>query len=201
LREKGKHHLLYLAALGRTVLQLIGQRLVESGTLEAVEDVFFLSLQEVLNGVVDREMGIGRVRERKAEVARFERLEPPPVFTGPIPHYPERGSESLISLKGIASSSGRVTAPARLLHDPAEAERLTVGDILVCPTIDSSWIPLFFSASGIVVEVGGILSHGAIIARELGIPTVINVQGAMSAITDGQRVTVDGGTGEIALLP
>ncbi len=98
----------------------------------------------------------------------------------------------------VATSSGRVTAPARVLHDPSEGPRLIPGEVLVCPTIDSTWIPVFFSTSGIVVEVGGVLSHGAIIACELGLPTAVNVCGAMSKMTDGQVLTVDGSQGKVS---
>ena len=100
-------------------------------------------------------------------------------------------------LSGIAASAGRARGTARVIHHPREANRLQPGDILVTRATDPGWTPLFPLVGGVVLEVGGLLSHGAIVAREYGIPAVINVPGATQRIPDGQVVTVDGTAGRV----
>jgi rifampicin phosphotransferase len=103
-------------------------------------------------------------------------------------------------LRGTAASPGRVTAPARVILDP-HAAQLAQGEILVAPSTDPGWTPLFLTAGGLVMETGGAMSHGAIVAREYGIPAVVGVVGAIERIHTGQSVTVDGTTGTVALTP
>jgi pyruvate,water dikinase len=93
-----------------------------------------------------------------------------------------------------------VTARARVIHDPLGAE-LEPGEILVAPTTDPGWTPLFLRAGGLVMETGGAMAHGAIVAREYGIPAVVGAAGATTRITTGQRIAVDGSTGTVALAP
>ena len=102
-------------------------------------------------------------------------------------------------LKGVPASSGRARGRARIVLDVHEAMRLSSGDILVTQATDPGWTPVFPLVSGIVLEIGGQLSHGAIVAREYGIPAVVNVQGAMQTIQNGQMITVDGTNGRIYL--
>src|SRR5262245_46206686 len=99
---------------------------------------------------------------------------------------------------GIPVSPGHVTAPARVIHDP-HAAQLAHGEILVAPSTDPGWTPLFLTAGGLVMETGGAMSHGAIVAREYGIPAVVGVSGAIERIQTGQSVTVDGTAGTVAL--
>ncbi len=102
-------------------------------------------------------------------------------------------------LQGTAASGGRVRGRARIVHDVREALRLTAGDILITRATDPGWTPVFPLVGGIVLEIGGQLSHGAIVAREYAIPAVVNVTGAMRHIRDGQPIIVDGGTGQVFL--
>ncbi len=95
-------------------------------------------------------------------------------------------------MQGIAASPGVATGVARKLHEPSDAAALREGGILVARSTDPSWTPLFFGAQGIVTEIGGYLSHGAIVAREFGIPAVINVRGGFDAIPQGTKLVVDG---------
>jgi pyruvate,water dikinase len=99
-------------------------------------------------------------------------------------------------LQGTPASPGRVTGPARVIHDP-HAAQLAHGEILVAPSTDPGWTPLFLTAGGLVMEMGGTMSHGAIVAREYGIPAVVGVVGATDRIHTGQSVTVDGTTGTV----
>ena len=103
-------------------------------------------------------------------------------------------------LHGIGASPGRVTAPARLVTDPFRDE-LADGDILVARTTDPAWTPLFLQAAAVVIDLGGPLSHGAVISRDLGIPCVMNVKEGTARIRDGQQITVDGERGEVLLAP
>jgi pyruvate,water dikinase len=102
------------------------------------------------------------------------------------------------ALQGAPASPGVVTGKARVILDPAGA-RLEPGEILVAQSTDPGWTPLFFTASGLVMEMGGSMSHGAIVAREYGIPAVVGVSGAIERITTGQQITVDGSRGVIML--
>jgi len=101
-------------------------------------------------------------------------------------------------LQGTPASPGVVTAPARVILDPHHAH-LDVGEILVAPSTDPGWTPLFLKASGLVMEVGGAMAHGAIVAREYGIPAVVGVAGATEWIATGSHVTIDGITGEVVI--
>ncbi|HET8854255.1 MAG TPA: PEP-utilizing enzyme, partial [Ktedonobacteraceae bacterium] len=102
------------------------------------------------------------------------------------------------ALQGTPASPGVVTAPARVILDPHNAH-LEHGEILVAPSTDPGWTPLFFTAGGLVMEMGGAMSHGAIVAREYGIPAVVGVQGATERITTGMRLTIDGTAGTVVI--
>ena len=102
------------------------------------------------------------------------------------------------TLTGFPASPGQITATARVILDPKGA-RLEPGEVLVAPSTDPGWTPLFLTAAGLVMEMGGIMSHGAVVAREYGIPAVVGVPGATQRITTGQRITVDGSAGTVFL--
>ena len=116
---------------------------------------------------------------------------------GPI-HKEEEIAETHV-LKGLPVSPGRVTGPARVIMDPRRDPHLEEGEILVAPVTDTGWTPLFILAKGLVVDVGGLLSHGSIVAREYGIPGVLNVMVGTKLIKTGQIITVDGAKGEVYL--
>ena len=102
------------------------------------------------------------------------------------------------TLQGTPASAGRVRASARVILDPHDAH-LSPGEILVAPSTDPGWTPLFLKAAGLVMEVGGVMAHGAIVAREYGIPAVVGVAGATERITTGNRVTLDGTAGTVVI--
>ena len=102
-------------------------------------------------------------------------------------------------LRGTPASAGRVVGPARVVLDPAEA-RLEPGEILVAPSTDPGWTPLFLIAGGLVMEMGGVMSHGAVVAREYGIPAVVGVPDATERVRDGQEIVVDGTAGIVAVV-
>jgi pyruvate,water dikinase len=102
-------------------------------------------------------------------------------------------------LSGVGVAAGRGAGPARLIRHPREGHRLAKGDVLVAPSSDPGWTPLFLRSPALVMEIGGYLSHASIVAREYGIPAVVNVPGVMETVRDGQRVEVDGDAGSITL--
>ena len=116
---------------------------------------------------------------------------------------PLRASEQVMPdtdvLRGIAVSPGRVTGRARVIMDPRIDATIEPGEILVAPVTDAGWTPLFVAAAGIVVDIGGTLSHGSTVAREYGLPAVVNVKHATRMIRTGQTITVDGTRGEVVL--
>jgi pyruvate,water dikinase len=105
------------------------------------------------------------------------------------------------TLKGVAASPGRVTAPACILHGPEDFSQMKDGDVLVAPITTPAWTPLFVRASAVVTDVGGPLSHGSIVAREYGIPAVLGTDTASETIRNGQEITVDGSEGRVYLTP
>ncbi len=114
-------------------------------------------------------------------------------------HTPKPGQPERV-LQGTPASPGRVTALARVILDPHQA-RLASGEILVAPSTDPGWAPLFLQAVGLVMEVDGAMAHGAIVAREYGLPAVVGVRGATTHIRTGQRITIDGAAGTVLVEP
>jgi len=198
-----------LFGLVRRIFRRLGADLVAAGRLDDAGDVFYLSideLEDVLEGAsVTSDLG-GVVRLRRAEYARFAEHEPParletrgiPAATRAITPLGATADPSL--LRGIPSAPGRAEGPAAIVHDPRETE-VPRGRILVAKNTDPGWIFLMATAAGLVTERGSLLSHTAIIGRELGIPTVVGVEGATRWISDGDVVAMDGSTGEVTLVP
>jgi rifampicin phosphotransferase len=191
----------------RARLWSVGEALVHAGRLTQAEDIFFLSLLEVqraLAGVDPRE----QITERRVSFTNeLKRRHVPLVLlsdgTEPTaqPEIVQRlVQEAAGTLQGVAASPGTVTAVARVVLDPSHAH-LEPGEILVAPSTDPGWTPLFLKAAGLVMEVGGAMAHGAIVAREYGLPAVVGVTGATTRITTGSRLTINGTTGAIILEP
>lgn len=198
-----------------------GQRLVERGDLAAGDDVMFLTADE-LRGALDSATGRDLrplINVRKAEFARWQTLAPPPsVGTPPPPGAalgpagpvgkgflrffggPATESSSAIEIRGNAGSGGSVEGVARVVGSLEEASALCTGEILICPTTSPSWTPLFAIAAAIVTDTGGVLSHCAVVAREVGIPAVAGTRVATTAIMTGQRIAVDGAKGVVTIL-
>ncbi len=201
LREMPRFCLSLLLARVRALLGPVGEDLVRAGRLELSSDIFFLTLPEAhdaLSGADLRPL----IRERRSlyeqELARrhvplvllSDGTEPP--FQQPI------DAAAQDALQGAPASPGIVTAPARVVFDPQDA-RLESGEILVAPSTDPGWTPLFLRAAGLVMEVGGVMAHGALVAREYGIPAVVGVPHATERITTGMRITVDGTHGTVLI--
>jgi rifampicin phosphotransferase len=216
LREGAKNALVRLVMPARRLALAIGARLRKRGLVDSAEDVFFLTGEELASLLQNQWDGAGLKETaawRRERRAVLEQRQPPDVIvlekalvagarddartaTG-RPEAARTGPEPLPdgSLKGVGVSSGKVVGQVRRIRHPHEGGALRRGEVLVAPSTDPAWTPLFLRAGGVVMEVGGYLSHGAIVAREYGIPAVVNVAGAMEHFQDGQTVLVDGDTG------
>jgi len=184
-----------------------GRRLREQGWLRQEEDVFMLSAEELKAIVKQRETKaqILALTDRRSLMHRGYRLVQPPGELGrgilhgvPIP-VPAVTSSSCL-LKGNGCSAGSASGRARVVTTLAECNGLQAGEVLVTRFIDPSWTPVMGLVSGLIAEVGGLLSHGAVIAREYGLPAVLDVRAATEIIKTGQIVEVDGTLGTITIL-
>ncbi|MFZ5814580.1 MAG: PEP/pyruvate-binding domain-containing protein [Bacillota bacterium] len=187
----------------RQVLAEFGRRWAERGWLNLPEEVFFLTLQEVevLARTGDPHALPGEiramVRDRRLAYDYWLHVTPPEAI-GPDGRPVEETAEGEV-LEGLPASGGKVRGRARLVQDPRQAALLQPGDILVTQATDPGWTPVFPLVRGLVLEIGGQLSHGAIVAREYGVPAVVNVAGATRRIRDGESIVVDGDAGRVYL--
>ena len=200
-REKPKYDIVLVFARARKLLWFVGEALARAGQVEAAEDIFFLTPQEARAALEGADMRT-TIRERRAEYEHeLKRHHIPRVLLsdGTEPTAETRSTSTADTLlRGTPASAGSVTAQARVILDPTGA-RLSPGEILVAPSTDPGWTPLFLTASGMVMEMGGAMSHGAVVAREYGIPAVVGVPGATERIATGQRITVNGSEGTVTL--
>jgi len=171
------------------------------GAVGAIHSVFFLTVTEVVDVLRSSRTDMAAlVRARRAEHLRDRaRPDPPATFIGvpPSVQVPTVGGDVL---QGTGASAGVVEGLARVLLSPADMSDLQPGEILVVHTTDVGWTPLFCIAAGVVTELGGALSHAAVVARELGVPSVVNVVGVTRALRTGDRVRVDGDRGVVERL-
>lgn len=179
------------------------ERLVRAGVLGEPEDIFFLRFQELQEVVHAGKADTELIRQRKEDFRSFQALTPPRVLTSDgeaIAGTYRRDDLPPGALVGLPVSAGTVEGRARVVLDLADAD-LEPGDILVTAHTDPSWSPLFVAVTGLVTEVGGLMTHGAVVAREYGLPAVVGVENATRLIRDGQRIRVHGTDGHIELLP
>ena len=170
--------------------------------LREKDDVFYLTFQEFHDAARTNQVDDRLIRERKDAFAAYQALTPPRVLTsdgeGVAGAY-RREDVPAGALVGLAVSAGTVEGRARVILDMADAD-LEAGDILVTAFTDPSWSPLFVAIAGLVTEVGGQMTHGAVIAREYGLPAVVGVEQATRLIRDGQRIRVHGTDGYVEIL-
>lgn len=177
-------------------------RLVEAGVLSERDDAFFLTFDELREAVRTQTSDAGLIRRRQEAFRSHQTLTPPRVLTSDgeaIAGSYRRDDLPPGALAGLAVSAGTVEGRARVILDMAEAN-LEPGDILVTRFTDPSWTPLFVGLKGLVTEVGGLMTHGAVIAREYGLPAVVGVEQATRRIRDGQRIRVEGTAGYVEVL-
>jgi phosphoenolpyruvate synthase/pyruvate phosphate dikinase len=179
------------------------ERLVRAGVLREQEDLFYLTLQELHDVVRTNQLDDRLIRWRKDAFQSYAALTPPRVMTSEgevIAGKYRRDNVPAGALAGLPVSAGIVEGRARVVLDIAEAD-LEAGDILVTTYTDPSWTPLFVTVNGLVTEIGGLMTHGAVIAREYGLPAVVGVEHATRLIPDGQWIRVHGTEGYVQLLP
>jgi rifampicin phosphotransferase len=177
-------------------------RLVEGGVLREKEDIYYLTFQELHDVVCTGQVDYGLIREREEAFGSYRALRPPRVLTSDgeaLDGAYRRDDLPAGALVGLPVSAGTVEGRARVILDMARAE-LEPGDILVTAYTDPSWTPVFVAIEGLVTEVGGLMTHGAVIAREYGLPAVVGVEHATRLIRDGQRIRVHGTDGYVEIL-
>lgn len=199
-RETPKFTLVKQLGLVRTALLASGRDLVDAGVLDAPDDVFFLHDAE-LSGAFGRRDLRERVAERRAAREReLRRTRIPVVLVGDgRTFYEGVGGDPNADLSGTGVSPGVVEGAVRVVADP-RTSGLLPGEILVCRGTDPAWTPLFLTASGLITEVGGLMTHGSVVAREYGLPAVVGVGGATERLATGQRIRLDGTAGTITFL-
>jgi rifampicin phosphotransferase len=178
-------------------------RLVQAGVLHETEDIFYLRFEELQDVVRTNRVDDQLIRQRRDAFRSYQALTPPRVLTSDgemLSGAYRRDDLPAGALVGLAVSAGTVEGRARIILDMAEAD-LEPGDILVTAYTDPSWTPLFVAIKGLVTEVGGLMTHGAVIAREYGLPAVVGVQHATRLIRDGQRIRVHGTDGYVEIPP
>lgn len=200
LRELPKFYIVMVLAEMHRQLREVGAELVEKGTVDAAGDVFFLDFDELrvglrgadLKGIVATRRRLYDVELRRRRVPRLLLSDGTDVEAAAIPQ-----AAAGDHLSGTPASAGTATGKVRVIMDPVGAH-LEPGEILVAPSTDPGWTPLFMTAGALVMEMGGVISHGAVVAREYGIPAVVGVADATIRLRNGQSITVDGAAGTIS---
>jgi pyruvate,water dikinase len=214
-------HAFYIDQLGvgvfRRFVQEVGRRLAAKGVLAAPEDVFYLYRDEVVDALTNGGDRRAITAERRASMERAAQIIPPGAIgtPPPPPETPDPFMDAIVyrllgvvppeentdpnALRGVAGSPGTYTGTARVVRSLSEASDLDEGDVMVCEMTLPPWVPLFSIAGAVVTDVGGVLSHSAIVAREFDLPAVVGTQVGTTVITSGQTITVDGTKGVVYL--
>lgn len=197
-RETPKFTIVRAFGLLREHLDASARELVEAGRLSEASDVYFLHTDELRRAfTADWQHVVAERRAVKAAEAR--RGQVPRVLLEDGRAFYEGLGAASGDLSGAGVSPGVAEGPVRVVLDP-RVQQLQAGDILVCPGTDPAWTPLFLSAAGLITEVGGLMTHGSVVAREYGIPAIVGVHEATTRLVDGQRVRIDGASGVIELM-
>ncbi|BAN02028.1 hypothetical protein YM304_17140 [Ilumatobacter coccineus YM16-304] len=211
MREMGKNACIRLIHEAKLAFMEVGSRMVADGVLSDPQDVFMLLDDEVDGFLADPASMVATIDERNETFARLHDVEPPYIVgldrpVPPMSEWPARGSGSGTAvaagdvLQGAAGSPGVVSGTARIVTDPSDPGAIGPGDIMIAPTTDPSWVPLFLAAEGVVVNVGAVASHAAIVCRELGIPCAVSVIDATTRIPDGATIEIDGSSGAVKIV-
>jgi pyruvate,water dikinase len=202
-REYPKYGIVSRYFIYKQALLTEARRLEQAGVLREKEDIFYLTFHELHHVVRTRHADQQLIRQRKNAFRSGQALTPPRVLTSDgevIAGAYRRDDVPTGALVGVPVSTGTVEGRARIIKDIAQAD-IEPGDIVVTAYSDPSWTPLFLAIKGLVTEVGGLMTHGAVIAREYGLPTVVGVEHATQLIRDGQRIRVHGTDGYVEILP
>ncbi len=202
-REYPKYDIVTRYFIYKQALLEEAERLVRADVLQDRDDIFYLSFEELHDVVRTHQLDDQLIQQRKDAFRCYQALTPPRVLTSDgeaVAGTYRRDHAPTGALIGLPVSAGTIEGRARVILDMAQAD-LEVGDILVTAHTDPSWSPLFVAIAGLVTEVGGTMTHGAVIAREYGLPAVVGVDRATQLIRDGQRIRVHGTDGYVEILP
>ncbi len=200
LRETPKFFIIRLFDMVKVSLLSIGESLSARGIISEPGDVFYLKFKEMQETLNTDQFFIQQVIKRKRAYAyERHRHHIPRLITSEGDVYINSKQSSSSGIKGTPVSPGTIEGSVRVLTSPT-SDKLYLGEILVCPGTDPSWTPLFLVARGLVMEVGGLMTHGSVVAREYSIPAVVGVRDATTRLKTGQRIRVDGETGRISIL-
>jgi pyruvate,water dikinase len=202
-REYPKYHMVSRYFVYKQALLNDAERLVQAHVLREKEDIFYLTFRELNDVVRTNQVDDQLIRQRKDAFRSYQALTSPRVLTSDgevVAGTYRRVDVPAGALVGLPVSAGTIEGRARVILDMAEAD-LEPGDILVTAYTDPSWTPVFVAIKGLVTEVGGLMTHGAVIAREYGLPAVVGVEHATRLIRDGERIRVHGTDGYIEILP
>ncbi len=201
-REYPKYGMVNRYFVYKQALLKEAERLVQAGVIHDKEDIYYLSFEEFHEAARTSKLDGQIISKRKDEYRFYEKLSPPRVITSDgeiIAGEYKRENLPAEAIAGLPVSSGMIEGRARVILNMEDAD-LEEGDILVTAFTDPSWTPLFVSIKGLVTEVGGLMTHGAVIAREYGLPAVVGVENATKLIKEGQRIRVHGTEGYIEIL-
>lgn len=203
IREHPKFLLIRTLGLAKEAILEAAQLLLEAGRIDELDDIWYLDLIELIHALEQpKEELRQRIAKQQAQMARYRHMTPPRIITsdGEIPvvkHSGQNVPEG--ALAGNPVSSGIIEGIAKVVLDPT-SEILTPGEILIAPFTDPGWTPLFINAAALVMEVGGLMTHGSVVAREYGIPAVVGVLDATKIIESGQKIRVNGDLGYVEIL-
>ena len=196
------YHTTRLSVPFREAIIELGGRFVEAGVIDNADDLFFLTrdvVGELVQGQADHHAITDTIARNKQQFLYQQNIEPP--YDLGKPETDEHSEQDLLSvLAGLPGSPGVAEGEICVVRSSADFASFTPGAILVARTTNPAWTPLFYAASAVITESGGPLSHGAVTAREIGIPAVVAARGAISALGADQRVRVNGNSGEVLLL-
>ncbi|WP_270343228.1 phosphoenolpyruvate synthase [Bacillus mobilis] len=201
-REYPKYGMINRYFIYKQALLKEAEQLVQSGVIHEVDDIYYLTFEELHEVVRTNKLDYELIHKQKNEYKLYEKLTPPRIMTSDgeiITGKYKRENIPADAIVGLPVSSGVIEGRARVILNMEEAN-LEEGDILVTAFTDPGWTPLFVSIKGLVTEVGGLMTHGAVIAREYGLPAVVGVENATKLIKDGQRIRVHGTEGYIEVL-
>ena len=212
MREMGKNACIRLIHEAKLALMEVGRRMADDGSLDDPQQIFMLLDGEIDAFVADPTSMSQTVRDRESTFAVLQALVPPYIVkleegVPSISTWTRRGTGAPVDvavvgdvLQGTMGSPGVVSGTARVILDPSDPGAIGPGDIMIAPTTDPSWVPLFLAAEGVVVDVGAVASHAAIMCRELGLPCAVSVVAATRRIPDGATIEIDGSTGTVTIV-
>jgi pyruvate,water dikinase len=206
-REQMKDLIIRHISLNRQIIERLRLRWAQRGLLDVAEQIYLLTDKELVRVASSELSGeaLGSLlRSRRLDIERARAVEVPRLFDGAPRWYDptlvDAAANAQGALRGLGVYPGRVEGIARIIRDPRQGAALVRGELLIAPVTDVAWTPLYLRAAAMAVEIGGPLSHGAIVARELALPTVVGVSGLLAHLQDGDRIAIDGATGVVELL-